>query len=341
MSAGATKIVYAEDGGRMGLFDGLLGLSPILKLEQTPEGPRITDRRTELAWLAPTEGELIPGFAESPVSPAFDGGFRLGPHPVEVRLRLIEVTVPPGWTPEPNVPLPPAPVAGPELAHDVCVHFADARTEGEPLAGVAQGWQLEAWRVDGAAASIYPLAKPEGRFDMEECHVLVKGRKGAPPQAAILTKLFSTKSVSPALWSDLNGRMNETLAWGGPPRTPPQRALSFYVDAGMALTPEAKSAAAKLAGELDAAAVSREAIRETAANVQRFAYGSDPPDEALGEEVRSLLGPAFLEAIGSPRLRAAVEQELGERVKTYRDFRGLHLFLEEVSRTSPGTEGKP
>lgn len=325
----------------MGLFDGLLGSSSNLKLERTPEGPRVTDKRTGLSWLAPGEGEAVPAFPESPVSPAFDGGFRLSAHPVEVRLRVVVVTAPPGYKAEPGTPPPPAPVAGPELAHDLCVHFADERTEGEPLAGVAQAWQLEAWRVDGAAASIYPLAKPEGRFDMEECHVLVKASPtGGAPQAAILTKLFSTKTVSPALWSDLNGRMNETLAWGGEPRTPPRRELSFYVDAAMALTAGAKTAAAKLAGDLRAQGVAAEPVSTTATNVQRFAYGSDPPDETLDGEVRSLLTPALLEPIAAPALRKAVSEELDVRVKTYRDFRGLHLFLEEVAR-GLGAGAKP
>jgi hypothetical protein len=321
----------------MGLFDGLLGLgSAALKVDRTPDGPRIADRRSGLSWLAPTEGELIPGFAESPVSPAFDGGFRLSLHPVEVRLRLETVHVPPGWKAEPGAPPPPVPTAGPELAHELCIQFADERTEGEPLAGVAQQWQLDDWRVDGAAASIYPLGKAEGKFDMEECHVLVKGPKGTPPQAVILTKLFSTSGVTPALWSDLNGRMNETLAWGGAPRTPPKRELSFFVDAAMQLTAGAKQAAAKLAGELRAASVGGDLVTETAQNVQRFAYGSDPPDVPLDAEVRSLLKPALLDAILAAPLRSAVASELDLRVKTYRDFRGLSLFLDEVARVLKG-----
>src|SRR5437588_667623 len=81
----------------------------------------------------------------------------------------------------------PPPEATPQLAHDLCVAFADRRTEGEPLAGVAQRWQLDLWRADGAASSIYPLARAEGRFDMEECHVLVKRDAGAKaPRATYL-----------------------------------------------------------------------------------------------------------------------------------------------------------
>ncbi len=317
----------------MGILDGLLGSSPI-KVARTPDGPRITDPRTGVTFVAPTEGEQIPAFPESPVSPAFDGGFRLTPHPVEVRIRLVTVTAVPGAPPpEPGKPAPPPPKAGPGLAYDLCVHHADARTEGEPVAGVAQAWQLEEWRVEGAASSIYPLAKPEGAFDMEECHVLVKG---SPARATILMKLFSTKGVSPPLWAELNGRMNATLAWGGPPRNPALPGASFFVDASMKLLPQAKDEAAKLALDLEKAGVEGTAVAEVAANILRFAYGTDHPDAVLDREVRELLPPALLEPIAQAPLREAVAKALETRVKTYRDFRGCHVFFEEVARNMGG-----
>jgi hypothetical protein len=314
----------------MGFLDGMFSRAP-LKLDRTPEGPRLTDTRSGLSWIAPTDGELIPGFPESPVSPGFDGAIRLAAHPVEVRLRLETVTRNPRLPPPEPGKTTPIPDATPELAHDLCVHYADMRTEGEPLAGIAQPWQLELWRVDGAASTIYPLARPEGAFDMEETHVLVKSSTTGPPRATVFMKLFSTKGVSPALWSDLNGRANETLAWGGTPRPGRARAASFYVDAGMELTPAAREQAKRLSGELRAATVAASLVGEAAANVQKFAFGSDPPDAELDAEVRSLLAPALLEPLAAP-LRAALERELAERVKTYRDFRGLHAFLEAVSK---------
>ncbi|MBI3726617.1 hypothetical protein HY251_22050 [bacterium] len=313
----------------VGILDGLLGKSP-LKLVRTADGPRLTDPRTGVSFIAPTEGAEIPAFPESPVSPAFDGGFRLSPYPVEVRLRLVTVTSQPGAPPpEPGAPLPPPPKAGPPLAYDLCLHHADARTDGDPLAGVAQAWQLEEWRVDGAASSIYPLAKPEGAFDMEECHVLVKG---SPARATILMKLFSTKGVSPPLWAELNGRMNATLAWGGTPRSPVSATDSFFVDASMKLLPEARSEASRLADELKKAGVEAKAVAEVAANVLRFAYGTDPPDAVLDAEVRGLIPEALLQPIASAPLKQAVTKAFEGRVKTYRDFRGFHVFLEETAR---------
>lgn len=316
----------------MGFLDGLFSRSN-LKLEPTPQGPRIVDVRTKLSWIAAGEGELIPPFPESPVSPAFDGGFRLSAHPVEVRLRHEMVTKNPRIAPPaPDAPPLPTPVANGELAHDLCVHYADMRTEGEPLAGVAQAWQLDEWRVEGAASTIYPLAKAEGAFDMEECHVLVKSSANGPPQAIVFMKLFASSSVTPALWNELNGRMNETLVWGGDARAPRARTGSFYVDARMELVPQARTAAKTLAGELRAASVSAQQVLETAQAVERFAYASDPPDAVLGAEVRELLGPALLEAIAAPALKKAVSKELDDRVKTYRDFRGLHMFLDATAK---------
>ncbi len=321
----------------MGFLDGLLG-RPGLKLERTPDGPRLTEPRTGLSFLAPAEGELVPGFAESPVSPAFDGGFRFREHPIELRLRVETVRALPG-TPAsapmsggPNAPPPPPPVANAELAHELCAHYADQRTEGEPLVGVAQAWQLAEWRVEGAASTIYPLAKPEGKFDMEETHVLVKAPAAGSrfPTAVVLMKLFAKDRVSPALWSELNGFVSATLSWGGDARRPLPRVPSFYVDARMELTEESRAAAARLANDLKAANVSPDHVAAAAANVQRFAFGSDPADAALDAEVRELLPPALLDPIESPALRAAIERELTERVKTFRDFRGLHAFLEAV-----------
>jgi hypothetical protein len=316
----------------MGFLDGLFQRSP-LKVEPTPQGPRVLDTRTGLSWVAPGEGELIPPFPESPVSPAFDGGFRLRSHPVEVRLRVEAVRANPRLpAPAPDAPPLPVPEANGELAHDLCIHYSDQRTDGEPLVGLAQAWQLEDWRVDGAASAIYPLDQPEGRFDMEECHVLVKSQKAGAPQAIVLMKLFSTKDVTPVLWNELNGRMNETLAWGGEPKVATPRALSFYVNASMELTAEARAAAKRLGGELRAASVAAKVVQETASAIEKFAYASDPPDAPLAAEVRELLPPALLEPIAAPALRAAIERELAERVKTYRDFRGLHLFLEAASK---------
>jgi hypothetical protein len=317
----------------MGIFDGILGRSP-LKLERTAEGPRLTETRTGLSWVAPADGDLVQGFAESPVSPAFDAAFRLKTQPVEVRLRLETVSLAPGLPPPAPGSAPPAiPVASPQLAHDLCAHYADMRTEGEPLVGVAQPWQLAQWRIEGAASTIYPLARPEGAFDMEETHVLVKETaKGAPPRAIVFMKLFSTKKVTPALWSDLNGRMNATLAWGGEPRVARPPVVSYYVDASMELMPEAREGVKRLAATLREAKVEAARTAEAAANVQRFAYGSDPPDAPLDGEVRELLVPALLEPLGASVLRDALDRELKERVKTYRDFRGLHVFLDAVSR---------
>jgi hypothetical protein len=317
----------------MGFLDGLLGGGRGLKLERTPEGPRLVDKGAGLSFYAPGEGELIPGFPESPVSPAFDGGFRLAAHPVELRFRIESVKALPGTPPPPpNTPAPPPPEANPQLAHDLCAHYADQRTEGEPLVGVAQKWQLAEWRADGAASTIYPLTKPEGKFDMEETHVLVKapapGQKF--PQALVLMKLFSKDKVSPALWSELNGVISATLAWGGDGRRPLPRVPSFYVDEKMELAKDARAAAEKLATELRAAGVNAEHVAAAAVNVQRFAFGSDPADAALDAEVRELLPQALLEPIESQPVRAAVERELAQRVKTFRDFRGLHLFLETV-----------
>ena len=73
-------------------------------------------------------------------------------------------------------------------------------------------------------------------------------------------------------------------------------------------------------------------VTETAQAVERSAYASDPPDALLAAEVRDLLPAAILEPIGQPAFRSAVERELAERVKTYRDFRGLHIFLEAVAK---------
>ncbi len=100
----------------------------------------------------------------------------------------------------------------------------------------------------------------------------------------------------------------------------------------MELTPEARAAAQRLAGELRAASTSQKVVQETVAAIEKFAYASDPPDAPLASEVRELLTPALLEPIAAPALRAAIERELVERVKTYRDFRGLHLFLEAASK---------
>ena len=316
--------------GAMGFLDGLFPRAA-LKLERTPEGPRLTDTRSGLSWIAPGEGELVPGFPESPVSPAFDGGFRLAAHPVEVRLRLETVAQAPNAPPAgPGAPIV-FPDATPGLANDLCTHYADQRTEGEPLAGVAQPWQLELWRVDGAASTIYPLTRPEGAFDMEECHVLVKASPKGPPRATVFMKLFSTKGVTPALWSDLNGRANATLAWGGEVRPPVASVASFYVGRSMELTEEARAHAKALAASLRGVA-SQETVAEVARNVQKFAYGSDPPDAPLDGEVRDLLRPALIEAIEAAPFRTVVEGELAGRVKTYRDFRGLHVLLEAVAQ---------
>ncbi len=316
----------------MGFLDGLFSRSN-LSIEPTPQGPRIVDVRTKLSWIAPGDGELIPPFPESPVSPAFDGGFRLSAHPVEVRLRHEIVSKNPRLAPPaPDAPPPPPPVANGELANDLCVHYADMRTEGEPLAGVAQAWQLEEWRVDGAASTIYPLHQPEGRFDMEECHVLVKAGPGPHPQAIVLMKLFASKDVTPALWNELNGRMNETLVWGGDARPARARTASFYVDARMELAAAAKAAAKTLAGDLRAAGVAGSSVLEAAPAPAPLAYASDPPDSPLAAEVRELLGPALLDPIQAAPLRRAIQKELDDRVKTYRDFRGLHLFLEATAK---------
>src|SRR5581483_4842849 len=173
------------------------------------------------------------------------------------------------------------------------------------------------------ASAIYPLHQAEGAFDMKECHVLVKAQEKGPPQAIVFMKLFASKDVTPALWSELNGRMNETLVWGGEPRPALVRTSSFYVDDRMELSPAARTAAKALAGELRAAGVSGQRALEAAQAIERFAYASDPPDALLGAEVRELLSPALLEPIAEPALRKALERELAERVKTYRDFRGL------------------
>src|SRR5207247_1555397 len=109
--------------------------------------------------------------------------------------------------------------------------------------------------------------------------------------------LFSSASVTPALWSDLNGRMNATLAWGGELRAAKPRADSFYVDAGMELTAAAKDDARARATELKAASVEGVRIAEAAASVQKFAYGSDSPDAPLDSEVRELLPIALLDTI--------------------------------------------
>src|SRR5436305_11525612 len=114
----------------MGFLDDLFS-RPNLRVEPTPQGPRITDVRTKLSWIAPGPGELIPPFPESPVSPAFDGGFRLSSHPVEVRLRHEVVTknprvAPPAAPSSTEAAPPPAPlVANGELANDLCIHYAD------------------------------------------------------------------------------------------------------------------------------------------------------------------------------------------------------------------------
>ncbi len=250
-----------------------------------------------------------------------------------MRLRLEVVKRNPRLEPPAkDAPPPPPPPANGELAHDLCIHYSDMRTAGEPLAGVAQAWQLEEWHVDGAASTIYPLERPEGAFDMEECHVLVKAQKSGPPQAVVLMKLFSTKGVSPVLWNELNGRMNETLVWGGEPRPARPRAVSFYVDARMELTAEARAAAKALAAELKGAGVASAVVLEAAAAFERSAYASDPPDAALSAEVRELLAPALVEPISQPILKKAVEEELARRVKTYRDLRGLHLLLDQVAK---------
>src|SRR5581483_5867202 len=101
----------------MGFLDGLFSRTN-LKLEPTPQGPRIVDMRTKLSWIAPGPGELIPPFPESPVSPAFDGGFRLSAYPVEVRLRHEIVAKNPRLAPPaPDAPPSPGPVANGELAN--------------------------------------------------------------------------------------------------------------------------------------------------------------------------------------------------------------------------------
>src|SRR3954469_23776880 len=103
----------------MGFLDDLFS-RPNLKLEPTPQGPRVIDVRTKLSWIAPGEGELIPPFPESPVSPAFDGGFRLSGYPVEVRLRHELAGKNPRLVPPaPDAPPLPVPVADGELAHDL------------------------------------------------------------------------------------------------------------------------------------------------------------------------------------------------------------------------------
>src|SRR5256885_422408 len=107
----------------MGFLNGLFSRSN-LRLNPTPQNPRITDVRTKLSWIAPGEGELIPPFPESPVSPAFDGGFRLSAHPVEVRLRHEIVNKNPHLAPPPeNAPHAPPPTPNGELTHNLCVHY--------------------------------------------------------------------------------------------------------------------------------------------------------------------------------------------------------------------------
>ena len=71
---------------------------------------------------------------------------------------------------------------------------------------------------------------------------------------------------------------------------------------------------------------------ETGAEVKRRASWSDPPDAPLDPALREMLRPTLLAKLAmlDPDLELYVRDELDRRVVTYRDFRGLHVLLEEI-----------
>lgn len=279
-----------------------------LQVSETKAGLRVRDPATGLTFLAPGPGRVLEAGRRGDL--AFDAGFRLDAAPFEVRLRLTHVS---------------RPGQARKVALHLCRAVAAARSEREDVrVDAGSPKQCRAWGAQAAASAVYACRQED--LDMEETLVLVKGN-----EALVVWKAFDSRKVSPALWTELNTRLNASLRWGGAPRSPTSTP-SVYVDRQARLLDAALARAKRLAATLHEAKVSRAEVSRAAAKVREVAFGSDPPDAKLGD--RSIVREA-IEAGASAALRKALGQELSQRVVTYRDLRGLSLLLDEVARVYP------
>lgn len=279
-----------------------------LEVKATKRGPRVRHTASGLSFLSPAEGELVAGGRRGEL--AFDGGYRLSEAAFEVRLRLTQVN---------------RPGEARKVALRLCSAVAAARSKRKGVrVQVGMASQCRDWGADAAASAIY--ACPREALDMEETLVLVKGG-----QAMVVWKAFARSTITPALWTELNTRLNASLTWGGPGK-PPAPTTSFYVDRWAELTETARGHAKSLATSLAAGKVKPADVLRAAEAVRGIAFGSDAPDAALGD--RAIVREA-VEA-GLPKaLRDVLETEFTQRVITHRDLRGLDPFLREVARRYP------
>jgi hypothetical protein len=286
-----------------------------LRIDPTPRGMRITDLRIGLTFEVPDAVTVLPGTRGVEGALVYDIALRCYTQPIELRMRLDALAMPPS----------------PQNAGMQCLVYAKNRTASEPQVGLAQPQQLQDWQVDAAASAIYPLRAPEDGFDYEECFYAQRASAGCQ---LVLTKRFATSRLTPQVWADFNTKLNATLGWGVQ-REPPAAVASFFVDGGMNLTSGAAGYADQLAGELSAARVPRAEVESASTGLGRVVYGSDAPDERVNPELIPLLDLTAFGNVVSPLFRERLASMIAQRVVTYRDLRGLHMMLERVVAAMP------
>ncbi len=282
-------------------------------------GMRVEVPGIPLSFVAPGEGAAVAGRQEAGRQP-FDAGFRFAQHPLEVRWLWSSLAAPP-------VPgtMPRGPDATPERALALCTAYAMNRQAAPQPAHLGPPVHCAAWRVDGAASSVYPLRAADGDYEWEECLVLVKGR---PAACVYLTKVFSSaRGMTPPLWADLNGRLNASLAWGATREAP--SIASAYLDADSRLLPAARARAANLAIVLLLGGVTAEDVESVAAKLRRM-RGSDAPDAPWDRQLLPLL-PLTAFAAAPQALSTALVDEIGAQVKVMADYFALPQFCDAIA----------
>lgn len=278
--------------------------SPAAPPAPAPEDWRVTERERGLLVVDPATGFscTTPGQAKREL-----GGGR-GPHAYQLRLRLVEHAwsvrvrrdeAPPGATPR-------------QRAETLLM--ARALAQPQELAAFRPG-EVERWGVDAAVAAVYPLGEGEV---WERVLTLVKGE-----QALVLWETVALQLGRP-LVTELGSRFHASFRWGGEAREL-RYVPSPYVDASMRLRERGQARVQALSAALPAPELER-----AAQLLSGVAFSTaDPPDDALGDTARQLIGER-VEQLGGESARL-IGAELEQRVATYRDLRGLQLVLDAAA----------
>jgi hypothetical protein len=187
--------------------------SPRFELRPDTDGETalVIERRSGFTQAMPGHPALA---APTPEGPRHDARLLLADAPIAVRYRLDRL--PAGMQPGP-------------LAQSLTLAYAKERAGEDPLVSAADAARCEAWGVQAAASSVYPLKAEDPDGDYESVSVLTRPLDDATA-AMVITYRFPSRAVSPVHWALFSSGAQVGLSWNpgaipdGVPRIWPESA---------------------------------------------------------------------------------------------------------------------